>query len=230
MIVAALLAAMLPTATPSAAVARPVTAIVHIVLDVPQPVRHLASYERSLRRLGPIHDRFGLGTWTVGTNGSDVTFEPVDHVVVVTREGLAQRLLPPILDRICRELRQSEVLAELIGPGSAGLGTRAQELEIVLPFDSAAARLEQVHTIFGDHGNSGASQWSSADGIHIASSVALPAVGRIERALRAAGLHATSRPASVLVANRATCARSSAAAHAASPRSATGRRAQASAP
>ncbi|MGD0052749.1 MAG: hypothetical protein ABSD03_13185 [Vulcanimicrobiaceae bacterium] len=228
MIVAAFLAAMLPTAAaPRASLARPVTAIVHIVLDVPQPGRHLASYERSLRRLGPIRDRFGLGTWTVGTNGSDVAFEPVDHVVVATREGLAQRLLPPILERICRELHQDEVLAELLGPGSDGLGTRAQEFEIVLPFDAAAARLEQVHTIFGDHGRSGASQWSSADGIHIASSVALPAVGRIERALRAAGLHPTSRPDAVLVATRATCARSRAAVHASSPRSASGRRGRA---
>jgi hypothetical protein len=180
-----------------------VTVVVHVVLDVPQPDRHLASYERDLRPLGAVHDRFGLGTWTVGARGTDVAFEPVDHVVVHTRLGAAETVLPPLLVRICTELHQQEVLAEIVGTDDPALGTPARELEVVLPFTATAATIERVHRIFGDEGRSGASQWSDAAGVHVASSVALRAVGRIEAQLRAAGLHWSGRPATIVVAVRA---------------------------
>jgi len=192
---------------PGLLLASTVTVIVHVVLDVPQPGRHLASYERTLRRLGPVRDRFGLGTWTVGAGGADVAFEPVDHVVVVrARSEAVAPVLAPLLDRIRTELHQQEVLAEIVGVADAAVGTPARDLEVVLPFSAGAERIEQVHRIFGDGGRSGASQWTDAAGIHVASSVALPSLARIERRLRAAGLHWRSTPATLEVSVRTAAA------------------------
>lgn len=194
----------------------PVTLVVHLVLNVPDalhpapnsycfgdrrparlgpvPTPLFASYERTLHAMGPTVDRFGLGTWTVGTsNLADVAYEPVDHVYVRTRLDVARRLLPPLLARIRRELHQQEALGEIFGAAAPTLGSVRTRVDVRLSFANAdAARLARVHRIFGDGGRSGASQIAAADGIHVWSSVPPEALPRIEGALRSAGLAFTT--------------------------------------
>ena len=194
----------------------PVTVVVHLVLQVPYALRPapdsycfgerrparlgplpaplFASYERTLRAMGPTVERFGLGTWTVGASDrADVAYEPVDHVYVRTRLDLARRALPPLLMRLRRELHQQEALGEIFGAAVPTLGSVRTRVDVRLSFANAdGATLARVHRIFGDAGRSGASQIALPDGVHVWSSVAPEALARIEGALRTAGLAFTT--------------------------------------
>ncbi len=179
----------------------------------PVPPALFAGYEARLRSIGSVNERFGFGTWLTGVSAKDgVAFEDDDHVFVTAPLSVLERALPPLLHRMRRELHQQETLAELFGT-SAGPGERRTRLEVVVPYGRESyARLQEIHRIFDDAGRSGASQFDDAGGVHVYSSVAPEALGRIGAALRSAGYAFRSEPSTFITDAAPPCKLSPAAA------------------
>ncbi len=173
---------------------------------VPVPRRLLLRYQTRLRSIRAVTERFGFGTWLTGSNANDaLAFEEDDHVFVRAPLAMLERDLPPLLHRMRLELHQQETLAELFAR-AGGPGERRTRLEVVLPFDRATyATLARAHRIFGDGGRSGASQFDDRQGVHVYSSVAPQALGRIRAELRSAGFAFSASPSALFVDAAAPC-------------------------
>jgi len=165
-------------------------------IDTPIPASLLASYERTLHAQGRVVDRFGFGTWTVGTSPTaDVAFEDDDHIEIDTRASVARHFLPAFLRRMRADLAQREALGEIMGIGDPALGEVRTRVTVTLaPARADYATLRAVHVIFGDHGNGGASQFADEHGVRVYSGVTRAAAVRIEAALHRAGFAFSTEP------------------------------------
>lgn len=207
-----------------------VTLIVHVPLDspratasgvewycekprayVPAPTSAalFADLESQFHALGTTVDRFGFGSWMVGQSKvSDLAFLAYDHVFISTHLAAARRFVPGYLHALRTALHQREALAEIAGGSWPDLGEARLRLDVALPYAQADYRtLRSLHVIFGDAGRSGASQYSDESGVHVYSSVELPAVRRIERELSEAGFRFTSQPSTFIVDDAPECPR-----------------------
>ncbi len=177
-------------------------------VDTPIPDGLLASYARALAAHGAaVHDHFGFGTWTVGTNGTaGVAFEQSDHLEATMHLHDALAVVPPLLRRLRAETAQREALGEIIGVASGDAAERRTNIEVTLPFAQAdASVLRRLHAIFGDRGNGGATQYDDARGVHVYSGVAHDARARIEAALRRAGFAYTIEPETFVTVDAPAC-------------------------
>ncbi len=175
---------------------------------VPTPEALLRSYEHELRSDGTVSDRFGFGTWTVGSSHSGGTaFMEGDHIDVLTHLSTARRFLPPFLHRLRINLDQREALGEIFG---GAYGTAAQtrtRILVTLPSERADYfTLVRIHRIFDDSGRGGATQVADEGGVHIYSGATAASRPRIEAELRAAGFTYSEEPETFVTDDAPPCA------------------------
>ena len=176
-------------------------------VDAPVSAALIASYERTLRAHGRVTDRFGFGTWTIGTNPTaDVAFEDDDHIEIDTHAGEAARFLPAFLHRMRGDLAQQEALGEIAGAAEPAIGEVRTRITVTLaPARADYATLRTLHVIFGDHGNGGASQFADESGVRVYSGVTHAASARIEAELRRAGFAYATEPETFVTVDAPPC-------------------------
>jgi hypothetical protein len=163
-------------------------AAVTIFLHIPIADWHaegplLAGYERMFHRLGPTHESIGPGSWIDPRGKLEV--ETDVHVIIRTTPQRAAAFVPAFLRELCRDLRQQETLAEVVGTPISG-GRSAKQVVVTRPFDVAAAELVELHILF-DGFAGGASEYDDAAGISIEASLPAGAVPQLRATLQREG-------------------------------------------